>query len=243
MMTQTVKRFVGIGVIGITATVGLSGCVVSDDPAVNAIATTATVGTVASLLYYSLDDGYYYDNHYNRMPRSYRPAYNTHVRRIDSMSDYRRRYPLEARMHQQNRVLSDRVYRQREQNRMLENRLERQRVHNRQLQHQLDRQRVQNRHMQHQLDRQRVQNRHMQQRVEDSRNRSILTRDRMEQQRRSQQVREHVHQQRTANQQQRIYRSNESRLLNRQSNTQNRQMPVRSPRSNSLRAPWEQYGS
>ncbi|MRN38243.1 hypothetical protein CRG49_008145 [Neisseria sp. N95_16] len=215
MMTKTVKRFVGIGVIGITAAVGLSGCVVSDDPAVNAIATTATVGTVASLLYYSLDDGYYYDKRYNRMPRSYRPAYNTHVRRIDSMSDYRRRYPLEARMHQQNRVLSDRVYRQREQNRMLENRLEQQRVHNRQLQ----------------------------QRVEDSRNRSILTRDRMEQQRRSQQVREHVHQQRTANQQQRIYRSNESRLLNRQSNTQNRQMPVRSPRSNSLRAPWEQYGS
>lgn len=163
------------------------------------------------------------------MPRSYRPAYNTHVRRIDSMSDYRRRYPLEARMHQQNRALSDRVYRQREQNRILENRLEQQRVHNRQLQHQ--------------LDRQRVQNRHMQQRVEDSRNRSILVRDRMEQQRRSQQVREHVHQQRTANQQQRIYRSNESRLLNRQSNTQNRQMPVRSPRSNSLRAPWEQYGS
>lgn len=229
MMTQTVKRFVGMGVIGITAAVGLGGCVVSDDPAVNAIATTATVGTVASLLYYSLDDGYYYDNRYNRMPRSYRPAYNTHVRRIDSMSDYRRRYPLEARMHQQNRALSDRVYRQREQNRILENRLEQQRVHNRQLQHQ--------------LDRQRVQNRHMQQRVEDSRNRSILVRDRMEQQRRSQQVHEHVHQQRTANQQQRIYRSNESRLLNRQSNTQNRQMPVRSPRSNSLRAPWEQYGS
>ncbi|RPD87288.1 hypothetical protein EGK75_06170 [Neisseria weixii] len=208
MMTQTVKRFVGMGVIGITAAVGLGGCVVSDDPAVNAIATTATAGTVASLLYYSLDDGYYYDNHYNRMPRSYRPAYNTHVRRIDSMSDYRRRYPLETRMHQQNRVLSDRVYRQREQNRILENRLEQQRI----------------------------QNRHMQQRVEDSRNRSILMRERMEQQRRNHQVRENIHQQR-------IYRSNESRLLNRQSNTQNRQMPVRSPRSNSLRAPWEQYGS
>ncbi|WP_373752504.1 hypothetical protein [Neisseria weixii] len=222
MMTQTVKRFVGMGVIGITAAVGLGGCVVSDDPAVNAIATTATVGTVASLLYYSLDDGYYYDNRYNRMPRSYRPAYNTHVRRIDSMSDYRRRYPLETRMHQQNRVLSDRVYRQREQNRILENRLEQQRIHSRQLQNQ--------------LDRQRIQNRHMQQRVEDSRNRSILMRERMEQQRRSHQVRENIHQQR-------IYRSNESRLLNRQSNTQNRQMPVRSPRSNSLRAPWEQYGS
>ncbi len=222
MMTQTVKRFVGMGVIGITAAVGLGGCVVSDDPAVNAIATTATVGTVASLLYYSLDDGYYYDNRYNRMPRSYRPAYNTHVRRIDSMNDYRRRYPLETRMHQQNRVLSDRVYRQREQNRILENRLEQQRIHSRQLQNQ--------------LDRQRIQNRHMQQRVEDSRNRSILMRERMEQQRRSHQVRENIHQQR-------IYRSNESRLLNRQSNTQNRQMPVRSPRSNSLRAPWEQYGS
>lgn len=222
MMTQTVKRFVGMGVIGITAAVGLGGCVVSDDPAVNAIATTATVGTVAPLLYYSLDDGYYYDNRYNRMPRSYRPAYNTHVRRIDSMSDYRRRYPLETRMHQQNRVLSDRVYRQREQNRILENRLEQQRIHSRQLQNQ--------------LDRQRIQNRHMQQRVEDSRNRSILMRERMEQQRRSHQVRENIHQQR-------IYRSNESRLLNRQSNTQNRQMPVRSPRSNSLRAPWEQYGS
>ena len=31
MMTQTVKRFVGMGVIGITAAVGLGGCVVSDD--------------------------------------------------------------------------------------------------------------------------------------------------------------------------------------------------------------------
>ncbi|WP_165009336.1 hypothetical protein [Neisseria yangbaofengii] len=220
MMTQTVKRFVGMGVIGITAA-GLSGCVVSDDPAVNAIATTATVGTVASLLYYSLDDGYYYDNRYNRMPRSYRPAYNTHVRRIDSMSDYRRRYPTEARMHQQNRVLSDRIYRQREQNRILENRLEQQRIHNRQLQNQ--------------LDYQREQNRHMQQRVEDSRNRSILMRERMEQQRRSHQVRENIRQQR-------IYRSNESRLLNRQPNMQNRQ-PVRPPHSNSLRAPWEQDGS
>lgn len=119
-------------------------------------------------------------------------------------------------------MLSDRVYRQREQNRILENRLEQQRIHSRQLQNQ--------------LDRQRIQNRHMQQRVEDSRNRSILMRERMEQQRRSHQVRENIHQQR-------IYRSNESRLLNRQSNTQNRQMPVRSPRSNSLRAPWEQYGS
>ncbi|WP_165090022.1 hypothetical protein [Neisseria yangbaofengii] len=216
MMTQTVKRFVGMGVIGITAAAGLSGCVVSDDPAVNAIATTATVGTVASLLYYSLDDGYYYDNRYNRMPRSYRPAYNTHIRRIDSMSDYRRRYPPEARMHQQNRVLSDRIYRQREQNRILENRLEQQRIHNRQLQNQ--------------LDYQREQNRHMQQRVEDSRNRSILMRDHMEQQRRSHQVRENIRQQR-------IYRSNESRLLNRQPNMQNRQ-PVRPPHSNSLRAPW-----
>ena len=34
MMTQTVKRFVGMGVIGITAAVGLGGCVVSDDPVI-----------------------------------------------------------------------------------------------------------------------------------------------------------------------------------------------------------------
>lgn len=217
MMTPISKHLV---LMSIAAAVGLSGCVVSDDPAVNAIATTATVGTVASLLYYSLDDGYYYDNRYNRLPRTYRPASNTHVHRIDSMNDYRRRYPLEAHMHRQNRVLSDRIYHQREQNRMLENRLEQQRLHNRQLQHQ--------------LDRQRVQNRHMQQRVEDSRNRSILMRDHIEQPHRSRQVRENARRQRTANRQQRVYHSNESHLPHRQSDRQNRQMPLQLPRSYGL---------
>lgn len=195
---MTILVFTRLAAIGIAAAVGLGGCVVSDDPAFN---TAVGVGTAASLPYYSLDDGYYYDNRYNRMPHSYHPAYNTHVYLIDSMSDYRRRYPLEARMQRQNRMLSDRFYRQRINNRVLENRLEQQRLHNRQLQHE--------------LDRQRLQNLHTQQHMEDSRHRSILLRDRMQQPHPGRQMRENIRQPHAAAPQPRVYRSNEWRWLRR----------------------------
>ena len=101
-----------------TAT-ALSGCVVSDDPAVNALATTAAVGTVASLLYYSVDDGYYYDNDYDRMPRGYRPSNNAHIRRISSMDVYRRQHPLDGYRVQnhEGRIQQQRFDHQVEQNR------------------------------------------------------------------------------------------------------------------------------
>lgn len=128
------KSAFGLGAAGIIALTTLSGCVVSDNPAVNAVATTATVGTIASLFYYSLDDGYYYDDRYNRMPRGYRPAYNARVHRIDSMHDYRRRYPYNnahvIQQQRQNRILQQRIEQQREHNRVLQNRLERERNQN-----------------------------------------------------------------------------------------------------------------
>lgn len=194
---MTTPIFTRLAAISIAA--ALSGCVVSDDPYFHAAATT---GTAASLLYYSLDDGYYYDHRYNRLPHTYRPAYGIPVQRIESMNAHRRHYPIEAHMHRQNRMLSDRIYRQRINNRILENRLEQQRLDNRRLQHQ--------------LDRQRLQNLHMQQRMEDSRNRSMLLRERTGQQQRSRQAQQNALPQHTTNQPQRVYRSNEFRWLNRQ---------------------------
>ncbi|WP_146135129.1 hypothetical protein [Neisseria iguanae] len=132
-------------------------------------------------------------------------------------------------MHQQNCVLPDRLDRQRSHNRMQENHSEQQRKHNGQLQNL--------------LDRQCVQNRQMQQCVGDSHNRSILVRDRMKQQRHRHQVCESSqrrHPQPTA--------TYSPQVTNRICCTDspispNCQMPVRSPRSDSLRTLWKPYGS
>ncbi|STZ77444.1 hypothetical protein [Bergeriella denitrificans] len=106
--SQKIKSVFGMGAVGLLAATALSGCVVSDDPAVNTVATVATVGTAAAL-FYSISDGYYYDSRYNRLPRGYRPAQHVRVKRIDDMAHYRRQYPLNQRA----------LYRQREENRVL----------------------------------------------------------------------------------------------------------------------------
>lgn len=61
----------------------LTGCVVSDDPALNTMATIGAVGAASTLLYYSINDGYYYDHDYRRLPRHYRPAPNARIQRIN----------------------------------------------------------------------------------------------------------------------------------------------------------------
>ncbi|WP_416191481.1 hypothetical protein [Neisseria sp. CCUG12390] len=185
---MTTPIFTRLAAIGIAAAVGLGGCAVSDDPAVNTIATTAAVGTAASLLYYSLDDGYYYDDGYNRMPRTYRPAYDSRVRRIDSMRDYRRRYPLGTRtvQHRQNRILQERIERQREHDRLLHNRLDQQRERNRLLQNRFNREREHDRLMRQRMEEQRLRERMPQQRskhlIRDSLDRQrVLERQRRDQ--------------------------------------------------------------
>ena len=70
----------------------LSGCVVSDDPVVNTMATVGAVGAVASL-FFSLHDGYYYDSDYRRMPRNYRPASNVNVYRVNNIYEYQKAHP------------------------------------------------------------------------------------------------------------------------------------------------------
>ncbi|MCP1772050.1 hypothetical protein J2T38_000864 [Neisseria perflava] len=92
MFTTSLKSAIGLGLAGITAATSLSGCMISDDPAVNTIATVAAVGTVASLIY-SVSDGYYYDNSYNRMPRGYRPGNDVQIVRVNNINHVRQEYP------------------------------------------------------------------------------------------------------------------------------------------------------
>lgn len=82
--------------MGMIVAVSLNGCVVSDDPVVNGVATAATVGAVATL-FYSISDGYYYDSYYQRMPRGYRPQKNVVVHRIENIEIYRQQHPLDSR--------------------------------------------------------------------------------------------------------------------------------------------------
>lgn len=143
--TAEIKKILAASTLGILALTALSGCVVSDDPAVNAIAATAAVGTVAGLIYYSNDDGYYYDNRYNRLPRGYRPAYDARVRRIDSMDAYRRQRAFDreyARQRYQHRIMQERLENQRRENRIMHERLARQREQNLRMRQQMQHRRM-----------------------------------------------------------------------------------------------------
>ncbi len=96
--SQKIKSLIGLGGAAAVAATALSGCVVSNDPNVNAAATTAVVGTAAALLFYSLSDGYYYDSDYNRMPRGYRPGSDMRIQRVNNMEQYRRENPRGPQM-------------------------------------------------------------------------------------------------------------------------------------------------
>ena len=82
-----------IGGVACAAIMGVQGCAVSHDPYVNGMATGALATAAVSWLFYSSSDGYYYDHHYNRLPRNYRPPHTMEIRRIDSMDHYRRLHP------------------------------------------------------------------------------------------------------------------------------------------------------
>lgn len=138
-----IKSLFGMTTLGLVAATALSGCAISNDPAVNTMATVATIGTAAAL-FYSASDDYYYDDRYNRLPRSYQPAYNARIHRIANMDDYRRQYPLNhqrvVQQRQQNRLLQQRLEQQRDQNHRLRERLQQQQRHNTQLQERINRQ-------------------------------------------------------------------------------------------------------
>lgn len=85
-MLSPVKKIITASIIGCLALSNLSGCVVSNDPNVNAAATAAAV----SMIIYSISDGFYYDQSYNRMPRHYRPPQHVKVVRVKSINDYRK---------------------------------------------------------------------------------------------------------------------------------------------------------
>lgn len=71
----------------------LSGCVVANDGGATPVVTTS-VGVVGSnaVFYYSLDDGYYYDHAYRRLPYNYRPDRYARIHRIRHIDDYRRHH-------------------------------------------------------------------------------------------------------------------------------------------------------
>ena len=90
MFARTFQTLTAAAVTGSLAVASLSGCTVSDDPRVNAVATGAVVGTAAALIYYNVKDGRYYDNNYRVLPDTYRPRRDSDVRRIDDIDGYRR---------------------------------------------------------------------------------------------------------------------------------------------------------
>ena len=92
-MRFSLKKTVAACVIGAVSLSGLTACVVSNDPYVNTAATAATAATVVSLLLYAVNDGYYYDQDYNRMPRNYRPPRDVQVIRVNDIHEYRRKNP------------------------------------------------------------------------------------------------------------------------------------------------------
>ena len=95
-MRFSLKKTVTAAVIGAVSLSSLSACVISDDPYVNTAATAATAVGVVSLLLYAVNDGYYYDQDYNRMPRNYRPPHNVEVVRVNDIHEYRRQNPRPA---------------------------------------------------------------------------------------------------------------------------------------------------
>ena len=95
-MRFSLKKTVAACVIGAVSLSGLTACVISDDPYVNTTATAATAATVVSLLLYAVNDGYYYDQDYNRMPRNYRPPRDVQVVRVNDIHEYRRQNPRPA---------------------------------------------------------------------------------------------------------------------------------------------------
>ena len=92
-MRFSLKKTVTAAVIGAVSLSSLSACVISDDPYVNTAATAATAVGVVSLLLYAVNDGYYYDQDYNRMPRNYRPPRDVEVVRVNDIHEYRRQNP------------------------------------------------------------------------------------------------------------------------------------------------------
>lgn len=101
LKTQKIQSIMGLSTAIVMVTVGLSGCNVSNDPLVNTVATTAAIGSIATLLFYSTNDGYYYDRDYNRLPRNYRPNANARIQRVDNMDYYRHQYPRQQQYPQQ----------------------------------------------------------------------------------------------------------------------------------------------
>ncbi|ULJ60166.1 hypothetical protein [Wielerella bovis] len=69
----------------------LSGCVVADDSVRYDVATASNIGT-KNWLFFSASDGYYYDQHYNRLPYGYRPSSQVRIRHINNIDDYRRQH-------------------------------------------------------------------------------------------------------------------------------------------------------
>ena len=100
-MRLSIKKAVTTTAIGAFALSGLTACVVSNDPYVNAAATSAVTAGAVSLLLYAINDGYYYDQDYNRMPRNYRPAQNVQVVRVNNINEYRQAHPRPAPVSQQ----------------------------------------------------------------------------------------------------------------------------------------------
>lgn len=89
-MNNRFKSLAAAVLIGSFAAASLSGCNISDDPRVNAVATGAVVGTAAALIYYNVKDGQYYDSEYRRLPGNYRPGRSDRIRRVDDIDTYRR---------------------------------------------------------------------------------------------------------------------------------------------------------
>lgn len=129
--SQKIKSLIGLGGAAAVAATALSGCVVSNDPNVNAAATTAVVGTAAALLFYSLSDGYYYDSSYNRMPRGYRPGSNVRIQRVNNMEQYRRENPRGPQMNNGRQMQQQRPQQQMN-NRQMQQQRPQQQMNNRQ---------------------------------------------------------------------------------------------------------------
>lgn len=98
-MRSSIKKMITTTAIGVFALSSLTACVVSNDPYVNTAATAAVTAGAVGMLLYAVNDGYYYDQDYNRMPRNYRPAQNVQVVRVNNIHEYRRTHPRPTVVH------------------------------------------------------------------------------------------------------------------------------------------------